>query len=59
MNQVQSLEGLHKTLTTEFNRVEIFRQSLLSRPAELSDAPFLRAAVSSAAHLKYILYGGI
>lgn len=39
MNQVQSLEGLHKTLTTEFNRLEIFRQSLLSRPAELSDAP--------------------
>lgn len=42
MNQVRSLEGLHKTLIAEFNRLEIFRHSLLSRPAELPSAACLR-----------------
>lgn len=55
MNQVQSLEGLHKTLTTEFNRLEIFRRSLLSWPAELSDAASCaRRAEHLGAQLTYI-----
>lgn len=46
MNQVRSLEGLHKTLIAEFNRLEIFRQSLLSRPAELPSAACLRCVLN-------------
>lgn len=46
MNQVRSLEGLHKTLIAEFNWLEIFRQSRLSRPAELHSAACLRCVLN-------------
>lgn len=37
-NQVFTLDPLHKTLTTGFRRQEIFKQSRLRRPRELSQA---------------------
>lgn len=54
-NQVQSLEGLHKILTTEFKCLELLLPNFLSRVAEQSSLPPTVFLCLSDAHFAHII----